>query len=587
MEELLKQLQDIKKEMENISMEQQRQQQINEQYNDLDEQILEKQREIQKRFDELFSDEMKMMMQELQKLMEQNIDKNKMNEMLDKIKFNSEEINKQLDQNLELFKALEVESKMENLISKTTRLAEEQKKLAEQSAQKNTDINDIKQKQEELSREFKDVQQELRDLEKLNKQLEDPYNLDKTKPLEQEVENQLQQAQEHLEKKQKEKAAEKQKEAGDKMDELAEKMAQSMMEEQMEDLGEDINTMRQILNNIIRTSFRQENLMQGTAKTDIQDPAMRKIIRDQFNMKDNLKMIEDSISAVARRQVMVEPFITKEVTKIKQAQEQIMDLLNNTQEPSLQYYFKNRNSQIASKQQFVMTSLNDLALMIAESIKKMQEKKQEGDAACKSGNCRSSSKNGSKPKPDSKSAKSMKEMQERLNKQLEEMRKKMEQGKKDGGQKPENKPGGQQPSMSEEFARAAAQQEAIRKMMQDYQSELKKEGNGMDGQIDKMLKEMEQTEKELVNKIINQQTINRQQQILTRLLESERAEMEREKEEKRESKEARLLQSNPPAFIEEQLNKKKETELYKTIPPTLNHFYKDKVNAYFYHFGGK
>jgi hypothetical protein len=585
MEELLKQLQDIRKEMENISTEQQRQQQINEQYNDLDEQILEKQREIQKRFNELFSDEMKMMMQELQKLMESNIDKNKMNEMLDKIKLNSEELNKQLDQNLELFKALEVESKMENLISKTTRLAEEQKKLAEQSAQKNADINDIKQKQQELNQEFKNMQQELRDLEKLNKQLEDPYNLDKTKPLEKEVENQLQQAQEQLNKNQKQKASEKQKEAGEKMDELAEQMAQSMMEEQMEDLGEDINTMRQILNNIIRTSFQQENLMQGTSKTDIQDPAMRKIIQDQFNMKDNLKMIEDSISAVARRQVMVEPFITKEVTKIKQAQEQIMELLNNTQEPTLQYYYKNRNSQIASKQQFVMTSLNDLALMIAESLKKMQEKKKEGDATCKSGNCRGS-KSGSKPKPGEKSAKSMKEMQEQLNKQLEEMRKKMEQGKKDGGQKPENKPGGQQPSMSEEFARAAAQQEAIRKMMQEYGSELKKEGKGMDGQIDKMLKEMEQTEKDLVNKIINQQTINRQQQILTRLLESERAEMEREKEEKRESKEARLLQSNPPAFIEQQLNKKKETELYKTIPPTLNHFYKDKVNSYFYHFEG-
>lgn len=585
MEDLLKQLQDIKKEVENISHEQERQQQIDEQYNDLDEQILEKQHEIQKRFDELFSDEMKMMMQELQKLMEQNIDRNKMNEMLDKIKFNSEELNKQLDQNLELFKTLEVESKMENIISKVTRLAEEQKKLAEQTAQKESNTNEINQKQQEINEEFKKTQQELRELEKLNKQLEEPYNLDKTKPLERDVENQLQQAQEHLDKKQKSKAAEKQQEAGEKMDELAEQMAQNMLEEQMEDLGEDINSLRQVLNNIIRTSFRQEELMQGTAQTNIQDPAMRNIIQNQFNMKDNLKMIEDSIAAVARRQSMVEPFITKEVTKIKQSQEQIMALLNNTQEPTLQYYYRNRNSQIASKQQFVMTSLNDLALMIAESIKKMQDKKQEGDATCKSGNCRGS-KSGSKPKSGAKSAKSMREMQEQLNKQLEEARKKMEQGKKDGGQKPENSPGGQQSSMSEQFARMAAQQEAIRKMMQEYQSELKKEGKGMGGEIDKMLKEMEQTEKDLVNKIINQQTINRQQQILTRLLESERAELQREKEEKRESKEARDLQSNPPAFIEQQLNKKKETELYKTIPPTLNHFYKDKVNSYFYHFEG-
>jgi len=289
-------------------------------------------------------------------------------------------------------------------------------------------------------------------------------------------------------------------------------------------------------------------------------------------------MIEDSISAIARRQAMVAPFISREVTKINQAQDQIMELLNNSQEPTMQHYFRNRNSQISSKQQFVMTALNDLGLMLAESMKNMQKKKQGGGSG--KGSCASDKCEGG---GNSKSSKSMRQMQEQLNKQLEEARKKMEQGQKEGGEKKGNKEGGQ--SMSEQFARMAAQQEAIRKMMQEYQSELKKDGKGYGGEIDKMLKEMEQTEKDLVNKIISQQTINRQQQILTRLLESERAEMQREQEEKRESREARQFpNTNIPPFIEQQLNKKKEIELYKTIPPTLNNYYKDKVNAYFYHF---
>ncbi|MDR2408119.1 MAG: hypothetical protein LBE13_08415 [Bacteroidales bacterium] len=577
MEDLLKQLQNIKKEIEHLSSEQQRQQQINEQYNNIDEQILNKQQEIQKRFDMLFSDEMKMMMQELQRLMESNMDKNKMNEMLNKMKLSSEEINKQLDQNLELFKNLEVEAKMENIISKINHLAEEQKRLAEQSLQKDADIKQQQEKQNEINQEFKNLQQELRDVEKLNKELEDPYNLGKTKDLENEVSQQLNQAKEQLDKNQKSKASDSQKQAGEKMEELANQMKQNMLEEEMEELGEDITKLRQVLDNIIKTSFQEEDLMLQISKTSIQDPAMRQIIQSQFYLRDNLKMIEDSIAAIARRQVMVEPFISKEIAKINQAQDQIMDLLNSTQEPSQQAYSANRNAQIASKQQFVMTSLNDVALMIAESIKNMQKKKQQGNSSgkgsCSSDNCEG----GSKSKP----SKSMRQMQEQLNKQLEEARKKMEQGEKNGGEK--NKPGGQ--SMSEQFARMAAQQEAIRKMMQEYQSELKKEGKGYGGEIDKMLKEMEQTEKDLVNKIINQQTINRQQQILTRLLESERAEMKREQDEKRESREAiQLPNSTIPPFIEQQLNKKKEIELYKTIPPTLNPFYKDKVNAYFYHF---
>ena len=587
MEDLLKKLQDVKKEVEHLAAEQDKQQQINEQYNDLDQQILEKQRELQKRFDEIFTDEMKNMMQELQRLMETNFDKNKMTEMLDKMKVSSEEINKQLDQNLELFKHLEVETKMENIISKTNRLAEEQQKLAEKTLQKDSDIKQQLEKQNELNQEFKKLQDDVKELEKLNKNLEDPYNLEKTKEAEKEVSQQLNQAKEQLEKNQKQKAGESQKKAAEKMKEMAEQMEQTMADDEAESLGEDILKLRQVLDNIIKTSFQQEELMQQTAKVSTQDPAMPKVIQNQFNMKNNLKMIEDSLSAIARRQVTVKPFIVKEVTKINQAQEQIMDLLHSTQEPTQQYYNKNRNSQIAAKQQFVMTSLNDLALMIAESLKEMQKKKQQcnggkgGKGSCSSSSCEGGSK--------SKSSKSMRQMQEQLNKQLEEARKQMEKGNKEGGEKPGNKPGqnGQQ-SMSEQFARMAAQQEAIRKMMQDYQSEMKKEGKGYGGDVEKMLKDMEEIEKDLVNKRITQQTVNRQQQILTRLLESERAEMQREKEEKRESREARQLPGNSiPPFIEQQLNRKKEIELYKTIPPTLSNFYKDKVNAYFYHFEGE
>ncbi|MDR1181138.1 MAG: hypothetical protein LBL13_04085 [Bacteroidales bacterium] len=579
LEDLLKQLKDMERKIENVSAEQQRQQQINEQYNTIDEQILRKQQEIQKRFNDLFSDEMKMMMEELQRLMESNIDKNKMNEMLDKIQLSSEDINKQLDQNLELFKSLEVESKMENIISKVSQLAEKQKELAEQTLQKDADIKQQQDKQNEINQEFKDLQQELRAVEKLNKELEDPYHLEKTKDLENEVSQQLNQSKEQLEKNQKPKAADSQKQAGKKMEELASQMQKNMEDDEMEDLGEDITKLRQVLDNIVKTSFQEEDLMVQTLKTNIQDPSLRQIIQNQFHLKENLKMIEDSIAAIARRQVMVEPFISKEITKINQAQEQIMELLNSTQEPSQQAFFRNRNAQIASKQQFVMTSLNDVALMIAESLKNMQKKKQQGSSSGK-GNCSSDNcEGGSIPKP----SKSMRQMQEQLNKQLEEARKKMEQGEKEGGNKKENKPGGQ--SMSEQLARMAAQQEAIRKMMQEHQSELKKEGKGYGGELDRLLKEMEQTEKDLVNKTINQQTMNRQQQILSRLLESERAEMQREQEEKRESREAHQLpNSTIPPFIEQQLNRKKEIELYKTIPPTLNHFYKDKVNAYFYHF---
>jgi hypothetical protein len=129
----------------------------------------------------------------------------------------------------------------------------------------------------------------------------------------------------------------------------------------------------------------------------------------------------------------------------------------------------------------------------------------------------------------------------------------------------------------------AAQQEAIREMMQEYRDGLMKEGIGDKGNLSKMMQEMEKTETELVNKILNQETLWRQQEILTRLLESEKAERERELDEKRESTEAKKLYfSNPKEFLEYKRLKIQEEELLRKVPSGLKPFYKNKVNEYFY-----
>ena len=94
--------------------------------------------------------------------------------------------------------------------------------------------------------------------------------------------------------------------------------------------------------------------------------------------------------------------------------------------------------------------------------------------------------------------KSLREMQEQLNKQLEEMRK--QQGGQPSKEGQTGKKQGQTGSQSEQFARMAARQEAIRRMTQDHLSKLQKEGRQAEAaNLQRMMKEMEQTEKELVN----------------------------------------------------------------------------------------
>ena len=94
-----------------------------------------------------------------------------------------------------------------------------------------------------------------------------------------------------------------------------------------------------------------------------------------------------------------------------------------------------------------------------------------------------------------------------------------------------------------------------------------------------------QTETDLVNRTISQQTINRQQQILTRLLEHEKAEMQREKEQRRESREAKDIYQPSPADMEQfKRLEQRGLELFSPLPPTLSNYYKNKANDYFYKF---
>ena len=191
-----------------------------------------------------------------------------------------------------------------------------------------------------------------------------------------------------------------------------------------------------------------------------------------------------------------------------------------------------------------------------------------GDASCKNPG-------GSSP---GKMPENMSEMQKQLNQQLQQMK---------DGQKMDGKQGKQgQQSMSEQFARMAAEQEAIRRQMQQYLEELKAQGETGNAGLNKLMDDMEQTELDLVNKRLNEETIQRQEEILTRLLKHEKAMREREKEERRESKEVKNHeQGNPGEFLEYNKLLLKEVELLKTVPPDLKPYYKRKVNEYFYNFG--
>ncbi len=563
---MLEQQKKLQNKLENIKNENEKKALKEQQYKEINNELLEKQKQLEELFEKLMQDEeLNRLFEELQELMEE-VDKEKVSEMLEKMQLSAEEMEKMLDRDLELFKQIEFESKLDETIDNLEKLAEEQEELSEKTLDKDNSEESLKSDQEKIDEQFEEIKKDLDELEKMNKELEDPNAFDKMEEDQQDIDESSQESKEALDKGQRKKASKSQKSSSEKMNEMASDMLSMQQEMIQEGMEEDIDALRDILENLIQLSFDQEELISKVNTVNLNDPKYTELIQEQKKIKDDLKTTEDSLFALSKRQIMIEPFVTKELSSINQNIDKAITSLNGRQ-----------IQQAANRQQYVMTSINNLALMLSETLNQMMQsmmQQSSGGKSCKSG----------QPKPGAgkPSMKSMRQLQEQLSKQIE----KMKAGKKEGG---ENEGGGMPKngqSMSEQLARMAAEQEAIRNQMNQFSEQLDKEGQfGASKEIKKIMEEMEKTETELVNKIISQESVMRQKEIITRMLRSEKAEMEREKEEKRESIEAiNQKYRNPEEYFKYNRQQINEVELLKTMPPNLKPFYKNKVNQYFYNF---
>ena len=123
----------------------------------------------------------------------------------------------------------------------------------------------------------------------------------------------------------------------------------------------------------------------------------------------------------------------------------------------------------------------------------------------------------------------------------------------------------------------AKQQEQIRRELMEIRNDISDKRK-----INKIIKEMEENERDIINNNITQETITRQEEILTRLLDTEKSERERQKENKRTATEWKFKNENyNKQILEYQKKKKNEEELLRTSPIQLNPFYKKKVTNYF------
>ena len=509
------------------------------------EELIKKQEEINKLFDEVIPDEMKKLMEEIEQLLSE-MPRERMQDIMKDLKKNNEALQQMMDRNLSLLEQLKVEKDMNQLM-------DEMQKLADELLEKTDSIS-----AQDAENQFNKMEQQLDSIIEKNQSLSDPFDINKDEDAFEEIQEDLENAEESEDGGEHENANRQKQKAGKKIKEMSENMMSMMMGGGMDQLAEDAYLVRILLENVVRSSHAEEELMQEISVMKKDDPTVSQKISRQKEISENFAMVEDSLRKMANRQTAVKNFVFNELQVIDQQTESAM-----------QDVLELKFGSATHKQQNAMMSMNNLALMLAESLNEMESMM---DGSSSSSCSKPGKSKGNQGKP--KNMKNLKDLQNQLGEQLKKMQQQMQLQQKDGTPS-EN--------INEELARMAAQQELIREGMQQILDEMKKDGMLGDDGIKQIMKDMEKLEEDIVNKRITNQTIKRNKDIMSRMLKAENAQQEREKEEKRKSDEYKGPEKThniDEIRYEESI--KKQQDFLRTNPIEYQPFYKQKINEYFF-----
>ncbi|WPU94313.1 DUF4175 family protein [Mucilaginibacter sabulilitoris] len=539
LEDLVKEIKDDNK--KNLYNRQENQQQNQE--------LLAKQKQIEDLFNNVLDQKTKELLQNLQKLLDEQ-QKDDTRDELSKMQMDNKSLKKELDRMLELYKKLEFEQKLNQSVDQLNKLADKQQQLSDKTGQQNSDQKALQQEQDNLKKDFQDIKKGLEDLQKTNEQAEHKSDFENPQKETQSIDQQMDQSAGELQKNNKSGAAKSQKQAAKQMQQLASKLQQNNEEGESKENAIDAQQLRELLKSLVNSSFNQEKVMQTLKNTNPTDPAYVTLSQDQKNIKDNLKTAEDSLYSLSRRIPQIQSTVNQEIGNINNHIDQALDNLGDR-----------RTAEANRHQQYAMTAMNNLALMLSEALEQLQKMMNKGKPG----------------KGKQQSVSQLAKMQQQLNQNMQKAREQMQQQGNQGKSQQ-----GEKGNMSEQLAKMARQQQMIRQALEQINREENKDGKGGLGNLDKISKEMEQTEHDLVNRKITDEALKRQQQIQSRLLEAEKAEQEREQDQKRESHAGKDI---PPGYIKAlqgyQQQQNKQTEQIKTVSPALNLYYKQKIKSYF------
>ncbi len=500
-----------------------------EDHNLVSDELLDLFEELQNVTEEINSPELMEALQELQEALSE-LDPAMMQESLEKFEFNEEMFRERIERALELFKNFQVQQQLEESSRRAEDLQQVQEKLAEQTSEE-----DAMENSEDLAEEQLLASDEMSKLEdKMEEIFDRMQELDRAPTSQMEQLNQQTQAKElpqnmqqnaqQMQSGQMQQANQGQQQMSQSMQQLQSDLQNIQSGMQGQQMQINLAALKLILSNILRLSQDQEELRRKITNATQESTLFRDFAQEQSILEKGGAVVADSIQSLGRSL----PQLSRDVQKF--AGDALFQMSTTTQA------LTNRNRQSAeSNAKQAMTSLNNLALLLSDLLDQLM-------------NSSSSSGGGMSMEQMIQQLQQMAAQQEQLNQTLEDLL---------GQQQGERLT----PDMQERLQQMARQQELMRRQLTELAQE-RDLASQLAGDLERIAQQMEESIQELQSGQVNRPTRQRQQQILTRLLDASRSLQERGREQKREGREGSAIERASPLPL--QLNMT-EDELQRAL----------------------
>lgn len=504
---------------------------------------MEKYMELQSLFQNMDTQDLQKALKQMQQSM-QNVNPEQLRQALEQVQFSEDRFRQNIERTINLLKRIQVEQKMDEVTKRATELAEQQKELSKASDSTGSRPEELAKRQEELSADEQRLQKEAADLQRrmeefftempaeklaeLNKQLAD-----------QQLDQAMQLAAQQMRQGDMRSAQQTQAKTQQALQQFAQQMSALQQEMLQNQASQTMNALRRATTDLLEISRDQEALRNEARTAPANSPQLRQNAQGQLRAAQDLTNVISNLGELAQRSFAVTPSMGKALgDALSKMQNAMRDL-------------EGRNGTMASQDQTgAMAALNGAAQEVQQALQTMME--------------------GSEGMPGGmglmQQLQLMAGQQQSLNLQTQQM----------GGMEAMQR--------AAEAARLSREQEAVRKSLEQLDREARS-GRGNEralGDLRQIAEEMQEVVRQLEQNQANPETIRRQEQILSRLLDASRSMQERDFERRRRATTGRqIVRESPGGATQDAVRSRLRDDLLRALEQGYSRDYQELIRKYF------